>query len=299
MNTNIEQEKILSDCHIHLSLKSGFTIKQWNMADDRQKSTWISSIFEKYKYNKIIYLRDGGDAYGVSLYAKKLANTCGINYKTPAFAIYKDGGYGNFLGKSIRTMYDFDRLFDHLLRLDIDHLKLIITGVTDFDNFGNYEKTLFTPYELNHMVSRAKKENLKVMVHANGSEAVKMAIESGVDSIEHGYLVDKSVLKQLIGSEIIWIPTLAPLGNILKYKPKTMIEKIPTISKIYVLQIENLKFAIENGINVGLGSDAGAYMVEHSGGIINEINLMKEAGLKESVIEKMMENQVKKFFLKK
>ena len=44
---------VLSDCHVHLSLKSGFTIKQWGMADDKQNTTWISSILEKYKKNNI------------------------------------------------------------------------------------------------------------------------------------------------------------------------------------------------------------------------------------------------------
>jgi len=294
MEIDMGIESGLSDCHVHLSLKSGFTIKQWNMADDNQKTAWISSILEKYKKNNIIYLKDGGDAYGVSLYAKKLADKNGIKYKTPGFAIYKEGSYGDFLGKSIKNMGDFDRLFEQLLSLDIDHLKLIVTGIMDFDNFGYYEKTQFTSSELNYMISRAKKENLKVMVHANGNEAVKMAIDADADTIEHGYLLDKQTLKEFIGSSTTWVPTLAPLGNILKYKPKPMINQLDTVNKIYQLQIENLKFAIENNIEVGLGSDAGAYMVEHPNGIIDEINLMKEAGISHKTIKELMIKQIQK-----
>ena len=82
------------------------------------------------------------------------------------------------------------------------------------------------------MISRAKKENLKVMVHANGNEAVKMAIDADADTIEHGYLLDKQTLKKLIGSSTAWVPTLAPLGNILKCKQKAMINKLDTDNKI-------------------------------------------------------------------
>ena len=191
-------------------------------------------------------------------------------------------------------MEDFDRLFEQLLSLDIDHLKLIVTGIMDFDNFGYYEKTQFTPLELNYMISRAKKENLKVMVHANGNEAVKMAIDADADTIEHGYLLDKQTLKEFIGSSTAWVPTLAPLGNILKYKPKAIINQLDTVNKIYQLQIENLKFALENNIEVGLGSDAGAYMVEHPNGIIDEINLMKEAGISHKTIKELMIKQIQK-----
>ena len=56
MGIDMGIESGLSDCHVHLSLKSGFTIKQWGMADDKQKTAWISSILEKYKKNNIIYL---------------------------------------------------------------------------------------------------------------------------------------------------------------------------------------------------------------------------------------------------
>jgi len=66
------------------------------------------------------------------------------------------------------------------------------------------------------------------------------------------------------------------------------------ISRVYKEQLENVKRAIEIGGIVALGSDAGAYSVNHASGLLDEIAHFEEIGLDKVEIEKMsLENGAK------
>lgn len=45
------------------------------------------------------------------------------------------------------------------------------------------------------------------MVHANGQEAVRVALEAGRDSIEHGHFMGNDNLSKMAEKGIIWVPT--------------------------------------------------------------------------------------------
>ena len=50
------------------------------------------------KKQRVSFVRDGGDPYGVAELAAKLAPEYGIDYRTPIFAIHKNGHYGVYCG---------------------------------------------------------------------------------------------------------------------------------------------------------------------------------------------------------
>ena len=53
----------------------------------------------------------------------------------------------------------------------------------------------FNSEELKAIVETAKDYGMTVAVHAHGKEGMDRAIEAGVDSIEHGTLMDKATMK--------------------------------------------------------------------------------------------------------
>ena len=55
----------------------------------------------------------------------------------------------------------------------------------------------FTPAEMTAIVDQAHRGHLKVAAHAVGQSAIQMAIDAGVDSIEHGNEVTDEQLKQM------------------------------------------------------------------------------------------------------
>ena len=72
----------------------------------------------------------------------------------------------------------------------------------------------------------------------------------------------------LADSETVWVPTLVTVRNLLgcgRYEDGT-------IRPIMEHAEKNLRLAWEKKAKVALGSDAGAYMVPHGQGILDEYN---------------------------
>ena len=279
---------MLVDAHIHLALNHLFNKRVWESAGREKKIKWIRTIFKEYKKRGIYILRDGGDAFFASKLAREIAGEEGMIYKSPIYALYKKGHYGSFLGKPITGLEDFKREFKFLLEHEPDHLKIILTGLVDFKKYGETGETAFKMHELQYMADAAKEHALPVMVHANGRDGVQKAIAAGVHTIEHGYLISEAQVYSMAEKGIVWVPTLAPLGNILHSSDEKFNNRErEVISKVFEGQLENIKKAVEMGTKIALGSDAGAYAVEHGQGLFHEMKHLQKIGFSREELEKI------------
>ena len=87
-----------ADLHIHMILDGVYYRDAIDAHKAQPLEDLIRSRLENYAQRGITFLRDGGDAWSVSLTAKSLAREYGIDYRSPAFPIYKKGHYGSFIG---------------------------------------------------------------------------------------------------------------------------------------------------------------------------------------------------------
>lgn len=282
---------MIVDSHIHIAHNTLFNKKEWSNSTTDFKINWITKILKDYKKNNILALRDGGDGIFASCLAREIARKEGITYRTPIFAICKKDHYGSFLGKSIYGIEDFKREFNILKENKLDHLKIILTGMVNFDKFGDVGDVAFTYNELEYMVKSAKEHGVPIMVHANGCKGVSAAIKAGVDTIEHGFLISDKELYGMAEKGIIWVPTLSPLGNIIDANDPKFKEQLDIIRKVYDIQTKNIIKAYEIGVKIALGSDAGAYRVGHINGIFDEIKHFENIGFnKDTVLKMCLEN---------
>jgi imidazolonepropionase-like amidohydrolase len=292
--------EMLIDSHIHIAMIGQQPKPDWNALGTESKIELIRDTIKQYKKRNIFAVRDGGDDAFVSMLAREVAESEDFIYKTPIRAFHKKGCYGSFLGKAIDGMDNFKEEYKTLLKYKPDHLKIILTGIVNFKCYGDVGKIGFTSKELHYMVDSAKSDNLPVMAHANGCEGVMQAINAGVSTIEHGYLISEAELYGMAENNIIWVPTLSPLGNILSSNDETFIVERDTIQKVYDLQVENIKRAYNIGVKVALGSDAGAYRVLHGSGLMDETAHFEEIGFSRQQVEKMcFENGIKGLNLNK
>lgn len=123
------------------------------------------------------------------------------------------------------------------------------------------------------MVHIAHSEGYSVMTHVNGADHIKVALEAGVDSIEHGNFMDAECLSLLKETGAVWCPTIAVTGNIIgsgRYDDTVL-------ASIHNRQLANIQRAFSFGAAVALGSDAGAFCVPHPQGILDEYEYFKQA----------------------
>ena len=81
-------------------------------------------------------------------------------------------------------------------------------GVSWIKMYGDFITPTFSAEEMKAIVSEAKKLGLEVAAHANTSEGIRLAIEAGVRSIEHGREFNDSLIKLALASGTYWCPTL-------------------------------------------------------------------------------------------
>lgn len=273
------------ECHAHVIMdgknyKAAVSLHR-NHVDD----SVIHRAFQSYEQAGIRFVRDGGDSLGVSARAKDLALFYGIDYRTPVFAIHKNGYYGGIVGHGFDTIEEYRVLVDRVSREKGDFIKIMASGILDFDKFGEVSTPLQDPDLIHKMVSIAHEEGFAVMVHVNTPRQICFALEAGCDSIEHGYYMDDTCRDLFLKTGAVWVPTLATCGN-LRGCGRFHEDAVARITECHM---NNIRLALEKGVHIAAGSDAGAYLVPHGQGLLDEINLLKEACQENPVLLEKLE----------
>ncbi len=258
------------DCHMHMVL-DGF---DWKNAIRRHEKTpemnFIRGILGRYREKGFTYLRDGGDRWGVGLAAKKVAGEYEIVYRTPLAPLCKVGHYGAFIGKTYENWCDFSALVARQRQEGADFVKIMVSGLMDFDRFGVLTEEGLDAREIGELVHIAHEEGGSVMVHGNGARTVEAAARAGADSIEHGAYLDGDALAAMAENGTVWVPTLSTIGN-LRGKGRFSEAAVASILESAMENVE--RFAAMGGF-LAPGTDAGAWSVEH--GMDSEYQLLTE-----------------------
>ena len=279
---------MLADCHIHMVLDG----KDWKSALHRHAQapdlSFIRQQLAAYQKAGVTYLRDGGDRWGVGKAARALAPAYGITYRTPLAPLCKAGHYGSFIGAVYETEKAYAALVKNTKQSGGDFIKIMISGLMDFDRFGVLTEPPLPEAEIRQLVQIAHCEGMAVMAHANGVSAL-WAARAGVDSVEHGAYLEEETLYAMKENGTVWVPTLSTIGNL---RGKGRFSEA-AVEKILQSALENVKkFAAMGGL-LAPGTDAGAWAVPH--GSQTEEALLALAGVTEQMLCRGTEMIKKKF----
>lgn len=263
---------MFGECHAHALMNSVNYRAAVELHKEKVNESAVRKCLEAYKEAGVSFVRDGGDPYGVSELAAKLAPEYGIDYRTPIFAIHKNGHYGSIVGRGFADIKEFHQRVKEAKEAGADFIKIMTTGLLDFNNHGRVTGTPLEAKEVKEMVHIAHEEGFAVMSHTNGVYGTRAAIEAGVDSLEHGNYMDEETLSMLADSDTVWVPTLVTVRNLLgcgRYDDEVL--------RPIIVQAENLvRLAFAKKVKVAPGSDAGAYMVPHGKGICQEYESFRQ-----------------------
>lgn len=258
------------DCHIHMVLDG----QDWkaSIAAHREapNDDIIRMNLRRWQAAGMTYLREGGDRWGVGARARALAPEYGIRLVTPLSPLYKAGHYGSFIGTAFETPRQYAALVEKQKKDGADFIKIMISGLMDFDRFGVLTQEGLEPALIQELVHIAHEEGLAVMAHANGARTVRAAAQAGVDSVEHGAYLDEEALHAMQENGTVWVPTLSTIGNL---RGKGRFQE-QAVAQIFQSAAENIRrFAALGGL-LAPGSDAGAWAVPH--GSLSEYKLLRD-----------------------
>ena len=259
------------DCHMHMVLDGA----DWKAAIHRHvlqpDEGWIRNVLETYRQLGFTYLRDGGDRWGAGAKARELAGEYGIAYRTPLAPLCKAGHYGGFIGKKYENFREYAALVVQARSEGADFIKIMISGLMDFDRFGVLSEDGLAPDEIRELIHIAHEEGFAVMAHANGARTVEAAACAGVESVEHGAYLDGDALHAMQENGTVWVPTLSTIGNL---RGKGRFEE-RAVRAILESALENVRDFAGMGGLLAPGTDAGAWAVPH--GSLTEFALLEQA----------------------
>ena len=115
--------------------------------------------------------------------------------------------------------------------------------------------------EMSAIVSEAHKWRRKVAAHCHGDAAARIAIEAGVDSIEHGSFLTEDTLKLMKAKGVYLVPTRMAVYWVSKQAdagayPQKIADKARAAAAAHGTMF---KAALRIGVPIALGTDAGVY----------------------------------------
>ncbi len=116
----------------------------------------------------------------------------------------------------------------------------------------------FSPAELKAIVDTAHRIGRPVAAHAASDEGVRMAIEAGVDSVEHGYGATAATFALMKQRGVAYEPTLTAVDATAEYFEHFVPGKSPPTPRMREAE-KAFKSALKAGVTIGNGSDVGVF----------------------------------------
>lgn len=146
------------------------------------------------------------------------------------------------------------------IKYGVDVIKILATGgvLSAGDKPGAEQ---FTYEELKVAADEAHHAGRKIAAHAHGAEGIKDAVRAGIDSIEHGSLIDAEGIAMMKQHGTYLVMDIYNddyiLGKAVEFGlPKENVEKERSLGQT---QRDNFAKAAAAGVKLAFGTDAGVY----------------------------------------
>jgi len=221
---------------------------------------------------------DAGDRFGINHAIRK--ESCPVTVRSAGWALRRPKRYGGFMAREVASREEIAAAIEELAPT-ADDLKVILTGIIDFQTGSVKGEPQFDAEELRFIVTRARERGLRTFVHCSGVAGLEVAVAAGVDSIEHGFFMTREVLKSMADQGIAWVPTFSPV-HFQWARPELAgwdKQTIAHLRSILDAHSEHVALAAELGVPLIAGSDAGSHGVRHGAALLDELDFFLAAGI--------------------
>lgn len=294
----------LIDAHVHLSLLARAALKasrpaggnghgsaQRAAAPDAEALLAAAvQVADEYLARGVTTIRDLGDRQRLNLrvcqaLAERAANgRPGPRLLAPGRALYREGLYGSFMGAAATGKDSLLALGDEELDAGADFVKVIASGIIDFQQASVSAPVPFTPEELRALVDHVHARGKPVAAHASGAAGVAAAVAGGADFLEHGFFAEDgagSPVAAFKRGDCTWVPTFIPVEVVAAGAALTDLTdgERAGVRGIVQRHAATLRAVHEAGGVAITGSDSGSPGVWEAGGVIGELRCFQRAGL--------------------
>lgn len=276
----------LVEAHCHLFLDGGELdpakrTRYLQASHDEMRALGRQSVRQSLAAG-VTLVRDAGDIHGINL---RLRDEQRDAQALPTVvcagrAIRNARRYGSFMAQELTEQTSPAQLVSELA-VDADQIKILMTGIIDFEAGAVQGAPQFTQDQATKIVLAARAHGLRTFAHCSGVAGIDIALAAGVDSIEHGFFVTRKQLQIMADRAVCWVPTFSPVHfqwshpEIVGWSPQA----VGNLERILDDHRRQLAHAYALGVPVLVGSDAGSMGVPHGSACVDELMLMADAGI--------------------
>ena len=267
----------LIDCHTHITSQSGDKYYERFRKSIVDYAILAPTYALKTLEAGFTSVRDLGSKAFLDVAMKKAINSSkipGPRMQTAGYYISSTGGHGDLVGFSptldFRGLEEMTGVADgidgvrkkirYLVKYGADVIKFGASAgvLSEEESVGAAQ---YTQEEMNAIVAESKIWDKKTCAHAHGTEAIIMAIKAGVASVEHGSHLDDEGIALMIEKGTYLVADIYVDDYIISEfdkldYPKKIIDKERQVG---LAQRQNFKKAVNAGVKIAFGTDAGVY----------------------------------------
>jgi imidazolonepropionase-like amidohydrolase len=195
----------------------------------------------------------------------------GDSYYRPEVSVSREG--------IVNGPDDARRTVREWVKMRVDLIKLLVTGgvMTDGSDVGALQ---WTPEELEAAISQAHQLGVRVAGHCHGAVGVKAAVKVGLDTVEHGTMLDQEAVDLMAERGTFLVPTVVAGHQIVAHGTAGGIAPhvVRKGEQIGEWHRKSVRMAHEAGVKIAFGTDCGTPF-NRPGENAVELGLMVECGL--------------------
>jgi imidazolonepropionase-like amidohydrolase len=208
--------------------------------------------------------------------------TLGPRVRSAGPLLVSVGGHGWEIPGTVEASgpEEFRRAAREQLKHGVDWLKISVSGGIAGENEAIADAQM-TAEEIRAVAETAHARGRKVAAHAGPSAVIRLAVEQGVDCIEHGYFLDGETARLLAERGSWLVPTINVSRAVAFYEkigaPPWMVEKALAAGELHWA---GLQAAIRHGVRIALGTDMmPPEPFDGTSVTVRELEFMREAGM--------------------
>lgn len=259
----------LVNAHVHLEMSGeANTMASFATLTPTQRAVRAAANARDTLRAGVTTVRDLGSSHGIAPEIRSAIDEGrieGPRVRAAGAALCMTGGHGWFISRQVDGPWDARKAVREQLAAGADCIKLIATGgvLTKGAVPGNAQ---FTAEELHAAIDEAHSHGVRCAAHAIGTRGMLNALQAGVDSVEHGYAIDDTVLELFLRHGTYLVPTITAPQCILEHAhdagtPGWAAEKAAAVVEGLA---ERLSRAYRAGVRIAGGSDAGTPFNHHA-----------------------------------
>jgi imidazolonepropionase-like amidohydrolase len=166
------------------------------------------------------------------------------------------------------------------LKAGADWVKLMVTGGAGSPT-ERLEDNQMTFEEVKAGVEEAHKKGKFAFAHVSCAEGARNCIAAGIDSIEHGILLEEDVVREMKEKGIFLVPTLGVYHRLVERGEKG---EVPDYMYRKALQVvdrhaQSFRMALAAGVKIAAGTDSGSYWYPMGESLLYELEIMNQEGM--------------------